>query len=197
MKTNNAAFALIREFEGLRTTAYYDTGNVLTIGYGHTSAAGAPRVMAGMKITAAEAAEILTRDVVGAESDVAEMVKVPLTENQFGALVSFVFNLGRGQVASSTLLRKLNAGDYAGAAEQFGRWIYDDGVKLDGLIRRRAAERALFEAGAATPEHEMQTILAALGLYTSKIDGKWGPRSQAALDAFNLARDRIAALSGA
>ncbi len=195
MKTNDAGLQIIKDSEGLRTKAYRDTGNILTIGYGHTSAAGAPKVTEGMTITAAEADEILRRDVAGAEKDVADLVKVPLNENQHGAMVSFTFNLGRGQVAKSTLLRKLNDGDYAGAAAEFPKWIYDNGAVQNGLITRRAKERALFEAS-ATADHKkaLQRELAALGLYKGNIDGIWGAGSQKALDAFNQAADRIAAL---
>jgi len=194
MKSNNDALALIREFEGLRTTAYRDGGGVLTIGYGHTSAAGAPTVKAGMKISEPEAVEILRRDVGLFEKAVAKMVKVPLTENQFGALVSFTFNLGEDQVGSSTLIRKLNAGDYAGAAEQFDRWIYDNGKVEKGLVRRRAAERALFEKGGARPllklgdkgsdVLDLQTLLAARGLYRWSVDGDFGPRTDASVRYF-------------
>ena len=187
MQINDAGLQIIKDSEGLRTTAYYDTGNVMTIGYGHTSAAGAPKVVKGMTITAAEAEEILRRDVAGAEKDVLALVKVPLNENQFSALVSFVFNLGRAQVADSTLLRKLNAG--ADPASEFDRWIYDNGKRLEGLVKRRAKERALFEkpvsgAPKESAQTRLQRELAALGLYTQKIDGIWGNGSQAALDRF-------------
>ena len=186
---------MIKDSEGLRTKAYLDTGNVLTIGYGHTSAAGAPKVVKGMTITAAEAEEILRRDVAGAEKDVLALVKVPLNENQFSALVSFVFNLGRAQVADSTLLRKLNAG--ADPASEFDRWIYDNGKRLEGLVKRRAKERALFEkpvsgAPKESAQTRLQRELAALGLYTQKIDGIWGNGSQTALDKF---QSRAAAIN--
>ncbi|MDS9468223.1 glycoside hydrolase family protein [Paracoccus sp. MBLB3053] len=198
MKTNDAGLQVIKDSEGLRLTAYYDSGRVLTIGYGHTSAAGSPRVAVGMTITAAEADEILRRDVAGAEAGVAELVTIDLTENQFSALVSFVFNIGRGQFAASTLLRKLNAG--ADPASEFDRWIYDDGVRLNGLVTRRAKERALFEKPiAGTPaesrQKQLQRQLAALGLYTAKIDGIWGPLSRSALEKFELAAERILALA--
>lgn len=147
MKTNDAGIALIKEFEGLRLEAYPDPAhgwNVPTIGYGHTSAAGEPKVTRGMKITAAEADAILRRDLGQYERSVSEAVKVPLNENQFSALVSFTFNLGAGNLRKSTLLKKLNAGDYAGAADQFRHWNKAGGKTLAGLTRRRAAERDLF-----------------------------------------------------
>ena len=175
MQINDAGLQIIKDSEGLRTRAYYDTGNVLTIGYGHTSAAGAPKVVKGMTITAAEAEEILRRDVAGAEKDVLDLVKVPLNENQFSALVSFVFNLGRVQVAESTLLRKLNAG--ADPASEFDRWIYDNGKPLEGLRKRRAKERALFEKPVTGAPREsartrLQRELAALGVRVPRVLGE-------------------------
>lgn len=147
MQTNNAALALIKEFEGLRLDAYPDPAHgwsVPTIGFGHTSAAGAPVVKRGMRITTADAEAILRRDLGQYERAVSSLVKVPLTENQFGALVSFTFNLGAGSLKSSTLLRKLNAGDHAGAAAEFPRWNKAGGKTLPGLVRRREAEQQLF-----------------------------------------------------
>lgn len=195
MKINEAGLQIIKEFEGLRLKAYRDTGGVLTVGYGHTSAAGDPRVTTGLIITEDEADAILRRDVAGAERDVAALVTVPLNENQFSALVSFVFNLGRSKVANSTLIRKLNAGQ--DAAPEFDRWVYDNGKKLNGLVRRRAAERSLFETpveGALDPRVELQTILHRLGLYTARVDGAWGPKSQAALQSFNTIAADVADL---
>lgn len=154
MRTNNAALALIKEFEGLRLNAYPDPAHgwsVPTIGYGHTSAAGAPIVRRGMTITATEAEDILRRDLGQFEAAVRSLVKVPLTENQFGALVSFTFNLGAGNLKSSTLLRKLNAGDYVGASDEFGRWVKAGGKTLSGLVRRREAERQLFSSDTPAP----------------------------------------------
>lgn len=150
MKTNNAALALICEFEGFVPYWYPDPAhgwNVPTIGYGHTDAAGYPRYAddENLHLSKADARIILARDLGQYERAVAEAVKVPLNENQFGALVSFTYNLGPGNLRSSTLLRKLNAGDYAGAAAEFPRWNRAGSKVLAGLTRRRAAERALFE----------------------------------------------------
>lgn len=100
----------------------------------------------GQTITQQQADDYLRRDVRQFERAVARQVRVPLTQGQFDALVSFAFNLGEGALAQSTLLRLLNAGDYAGAAAQFDRWNKAGGRVLPGLVRRRAAERALFEA---------------------------------------------------
>uniref|UniRef100_UPI000225FC22 lysozyme n=1 Tax=Paracoccus sp. TRP TaxID=412597 RepID=UPI000225FC22 len=108
-------------------------------------------------ITKADARTILTRDLPRYEADVTRLVRVPLNENQFGALVSFTYNLGAGNLTSSTLLRKLNAGDYAGAAAEFPTWNKAGGKVLNGLVRRRAAERALFEKPVTVPERSATT----------------------------------------
>jgi lysozyme len=139
MRTSAAGRKAIAAREGNKLVAYKDTVGVWTIGVGHTSAAGAPTVTPGMRITADESDEILVRDLTAVEKDVNSAVSVPLSQNQFDALVSFVFNIGGGAFRKSTLLRKLNAKDYAGAAEQFLVW-----VKQKELTGRRKAERAQF-----------------------------------------------------
>lgn len=140
MKASERGIALIREFEGLRLRAYRDGGGVWTIGYGHTLS-----VRPGMKISKARAEWLLSEDVARTEVQVQIATKaIKLTQNQFDALVSFTFNLGGHRLRSSTLLVKLHAGDYAGAADEFPRWNKDNGEVVAGLVRRRAAERALF-----------------------------------------------------
>ncbi|MFC5353565.1 lysozyme [Azospirillum himalayense] len=138
-----AALDLVRNFEGQYLKAYLCPAGVPTIGYGHTAG-----VQMGQIITAAQADTFLRVDMAAAASQVDKLVKVPLTSNQRGALASFVFNLGAGSLQQSTLLKLLNQRDYAGAADQFPRWVYAtvNGVKteLPGLVKRRAAERALF-----------------------------------------------------
>ena len=154
MAVNRATLDLIVEFEGIRTEAYPDPAHgwaVPTIGIGHTSAAGPPKVYMGLRITEAEAYDILERDLVQYANVVKKAVKVPLTENQFGALVSFCFNLGPSNLLRSTLIKKLNAGDYEGAANEFGKWNRAGGKVLKGLTRRRAAEAELFRSGVTTP----------------------------------------------
>lgn len=149
MQTSDKGRALIRAHEGLRLEAYPDAGygwDRATIGYGHTSQAGPPAVHRGMKITAAEADAILRADLKKFEGFVTSAVHVPLNQNQFDALVSFTFNLGPGNLRSSTLLRKLNAGDYAGAAAEFPKWNKSNGKVMPGLVKRRADEQALFRA---------------------------------------------------
>lgn len=133
--------------EGLRLKAYQDTGGVWTIGYGHTSAAGGLKVYNGLSITHAQAEQLLKDDLARMTYPVIKrLVKVDLTQGQFDALCSFIYNLGEGQVSKSTLLRLLNAKDYKGASGQFGRWVYDNGKKFDGLVTRRKKEQELFDA---------------------------------------------------
>ena len=140
MKTSQKGLDLIKSFEGLRLSAYKDVVGVVTIGYGTTAG-----VKMGDTITKERAEELLREDVARFEAQVLRMVKVPLTQGQHDALVSFVYNLGAGNLSNSTLLRLLNSGDYKGAAAQFDRWNKAGGKTLAGLVRRRAAERALFE----------------------------------------------------
>lgn len=135
---------LITQREGKRLTAYKDSVGILTIGVGHTSAAGSPTVTAGLKITDKECDDILARDLHAVEKQVNDPVKVHLTQNQFDALVSFTFNVGGGAFKGSTLLKKLNAGDYAGAADQFLVWNKAGGKVLKGLTTRRESERKQF-----------------------------------------------------
>ncbi|MBE9112080.1 lysozyme [Nodosilinea sp. LEGE 07298] len=146
---NAAGLEIVRGFEGLGLSAYPDPGTggePWTIGYGHTSAAGPPQVYRGLVITRAEAEEILKRDLAKYEKAVANAVTRTPTSDQFSALVSFTFNVGPGNFQTSTLLRKHNAGDFAGASEEFGRWVYAGGNVMPGLQRRRRAERALYRS---------------------------------------------------
>jgi lysozyme len=147
MRTSPAGRAFIGRHEGLRLSAYRDAAGIWTIGYGHTAAAGPPVPVAGLTITAAEADAILGRDLARFEAAVARLVTAALSQDEFDALVSFAFNVGEGALGRSTLLKKLNAGDRAGAAVEFGRWNKAGGRVLAGLTRRRAEERAMFEGG--------------------------------------------------
>lgn len=140
---NAAGLALVRKYEGLRLEAYQDTSGVWTIGYGHTR-----EVNPGDRITAPRAEQLLERDLRDAEKSVAGLVKVSLTDNQFSALVSFVFNEGAAAFARSSLLRKLNAGGYGQVPACLKAWIFDNGRVLPGLVKRRAAEAALWSGGA-------------------------------------------------
>ncbi|HKX36117.1 MAG TPA: lysozyme [Rhizorhapis sp.] len=136
---NAAGLALVKAHEGLRLEAYQDTSGIWTIGYGHTRG-----VKAGDSISAERAEQLLEADLMDAERAVAALVKVPLTDNQFSALVSFVFNLGEGAFARSTLLRKLNEGGHGLVPACLKSWIFDNGKVLQGLVKRRAAEAALW-----------------------------------------------------
>jgi spore coat assembly protein SafA len=160
---------LIKGFEGLRLSAYQDSAGVWTIGYGHTG-----NVKPGDRITQAQAEGLLQKDTAWAQQAVRDQVKVPLTQGQFDALTSFTFNLGAGALAKSTLLSKLNAGDYAGAQAEFGKWVHAGGQVLRGLVRRRAAEAELFgnnapQGGAApAPSTSSPAPAPAGGDYTVK-----------------------------
>src|SRR5690606_38970700 len=148
LTTSTTGVDHIKSFEGLRLKAYDDlqpnvnitnqnqVRGVLTIGYGHTK-----NVYVGQVIDETQAVAYLISDLTDAEFAVRSKVKVPLTQNQFDALVSFVYNVGSGNFGSSTLLRKLNQSDYKGAADEFLRWNRAGGQVLDGLTRRRESER--------------------------------------------------------
>lgn len=144
MRTSDKGIALIKEFEGCKLTAYQDSVGVWTIGYGWTQPVDGKPIRAGMTIKQETAERLLKTGLVSYESDVSRLVKVELTQGQLDALVSFTYNLGARSLSTSTLLRKLNAGDYAGAADEFLRWNKAGGKVLNGLTCRREAERALF-----------------------------------------------------
>lgn len=134
--------ALIKEFEQCRLSAYLPTSDdVPTIGYGHTKG-----VSMGDTCTQEQADAWFLEDVAWAEDCVNEAVSVDLDQAQFDACVSLCFNIGCGAFKKSTLVRLLNADDYDGAALQFRRWSKQNGKELAGLIRRREAERQLFES---------------------------------------------------
>lgn len=142
MYISKKGLELIKQFEGLRLKAYKCPAGIWTIGYGHTKG-----VYPGMTITEELADKFLVDDIWYFERGVESLVAVPLTQGQFDALVSFAFNVGADGLGDSTLLKKLNSGDYAGAADEFPKWVYSRGKKLKGLVRRRAAERELFLTG--------------------------------------------------
>lgn len=142
MKISAEGIEFIREFEKLRLQAYKDSGGVWTVGYGHTGG----DVKEGLKIDAAVAEALLRGDVGDAERCINSVVKVALSQSEYDALCSFVFNIGVKAFRESTMLRLINAEDYGGAALQFKRWSYDNGRQVAGLVNRREAERKLFEA---------------------------------------------------
>ncbi|MEM6435912.1 MAG: lysozyme [Cyanobacteria bacterium P01_D01_bin.115] len=141
---NDDGLLIIESFEGLELTAYQDSVGIWTIGYGHTSMAGPPTVTPGLRISEAEAERILQQDLKVFERGVDAALAIATTADQFSAMVSFAFNVGVGALEDSTLLRKHNAGDFVGAADEFLRWVFAGGQKLAGLERRRNAERALY-----------------------------------------------------
>lgn len=140
METGDRGIALIKQHEGCRLVAYMDSVGVWTIGYGSTV-----DVAPGMKITQTQADERLKLDLKDAEDCINANVHVPLTQNEFDALVSFTFNLGCGNLKKSTLLELINQSDYDGAALEFRKWDKAGGQVLAGLTRRRYAEAQLFE----------------------------------------------------
>lgn len=144
MKLSNKGLDLIKLFEGLRLKSYDDGVGVWTIGYGTIKYPNGVRVKAGDTITKLQADEYIAKDVAAFERAVNKLVKVQLTQNQFDALVCFTYNLGETNLAASTLLKKLNKGDYQGAAKEFLRWDKAGGKVMKGLTRRRKAEYDLF-----------------------------------------------------
>ena len=145
MKTSEKGLAMIESFEGCLLKASNKLDGVWTIGYGQTGRYYGKRVRRGMTTTKAEAhAWLRDHSIKTYEDAVTQAVKVPLNQNQFDALVSFTYNVGIGALKQSTALRKLNAGDYAGAADALTMWTKFKGKVLAGLVRRRKEERALF-----------------------------------------------------
>jgi lysozyme len=137
---SDAGIVLTKGFEGLRLTAYRDCAGVLTIGYGHTG----PDVVVGLVIDEARAEELLRNDLEEAVACVNRAVTAAIAQNQFDALVDFCFNVGCGAFLNSTLLRKVNAADFAGAATQFALWVHAGGEVVAGLVRRRKMEAEMF-----------------------------------------------------
>jgi lysozyme len=140
---NAAGLAIVKEFESLRLTAYRCPAGVPTIGWGHTKG-----VRMGQRITREKAEQFLREDMHESEAAVERLIRVPLTSNQFSALVSFTFNVGDGALAGSTLRRKLNDGNSEAVPAEMARWnkatVKGEKVTLGGLVRRRAAEAALW-----------------------------------------------------
>lgn len=143
MRTGETGLNLIKGYEGLRMSAHYSPSEEWTVGYGHTSSA-----RHGMSVTEGEAERLLRNDVSPIEKLLADTVRAPLNQNEHDALVSLIFNIGESNWRRSTVLRKLNEGDKLAAARAFEMWtkarVNGELVSLDGLIRRRAAEKSLF-----------------------------------------------------
>lgn len=212
LKTSEAGKQFLAGFEGVVLKAYPDPGTggkPWTIGIGHTAAAGAPVVSKGMTITRAQAFEILARDLAVFEAYVIRLIKLPLTQAQFDAMVSLCFNIGPANFTNSSVVRLFNAGKRLDAAAAFKLWNKAAGKVMTGLVRRRAAERTMFEtghygitiaanddeavgvvlvAGSAHPEavRALQADLMSLGFLptTPEPDGDFGPATDAAVRRF-------------
>ena len=141
---SNNGMKLLEQFEGLRLEAYLDSAGIATIGFGTIKYPNGSKVKLDDKVTKAQAKEYKLHDLKEFENTVNTSVKVPLTQNQYDALVSLSYNIGSGAFKNSTLLKKLNASDYKGAAEQFLVWNKVNSKRVQGLVNRREAERNLF-----------------------------------------------------
>ena len=139
MKLGERGTEILKYFEGCKLTAYQDSVGVWTIGYGHTKG-----VYDGMTITQDQAEQMLLSELEEYEGYIENMVTVPLTQNQFDALVVWVYNLGPTNFRNSTLLKELNAGNYNAAGQEITRWNKAGGKVLAGLVKRREAEAELF-----------------------------------------------------
>ncbi|MFN3073196.1 lysozyme [Acinetobacter sp. TY2] len=145
MQVSTEGVALICSFEGLKLKAYDDGVGVWTIGFGTTIYPNGIKVKKGDACTEAQAKTYMAHDLKKFESAVNSAVTVPINQNQFDALVSLTYNIGTGAFKESTLLKKLNIGDYKAAATQFAVWNKGGGKVMPGLVNRRAVERKLFE----------------------------------------------------
>jgi len=144
MSVSNKGVDLICEFEGKRLVAYDDGVGVWTIGFGTIKYPNGVRVKKGDTCTLDQAKEYMRHDLIEFEHTVNSSVKVPLNQNQFDALVSLAYNIGSSAFKSSTLVKKLNTGDYQGAADQFNVWVNAGGKRMQGLVNRRDREKLLF-----------------------------------------------------
>lgn len=140
MKCNQAGVNIIKKYESLKLHAYYCPAHILTIGYGHTG----QDVKSGMQISEHMAELLLKNDLERFEKEILALLKVPVTENQFSALVSFTFNVGSGNFAGSSMLKYINQNFMALASLEFDRWTRANGRVLAGLTKRRAEEKQLF-----------------------------------------------------
>jgi len=152
MRLSAAGLKLLKDSEGFRPQTYLDPAGLPTIGYGHRLVH--PECYPN-GITEEHASVFLQRDLSEAEEAVARLVRVPLTQGQFDALVDFVFNLGAARLAASTLLAVLNAGEYVAASQQLLRWDHAGAIEVAGLKARRQAEFQLF-TGVAAPQSAAQ-----------------------------------------
>lgn len=146
MEISEDGIALVRQSEGLRLAAYQDAGGKWTVGYGHTG----HDVYDGLVITEAEAEELLHNDLLSSQLYVNFLVKAPLTQGMFDALVDWTFNLGLKRLKQSTMLKLLNEGNYAGAKAELLKWDRVGEVVVEGLLHRRQAEAKLWDSADVT-----------------------------------------------
>jgi len=139
------AIDIIVAFEGFSAKPYLCPAGIPTIGYGSTQYRNGKKItLKDPAVTKMQAMDILLHEAQKFANAVDAMVHSPMTDNQFSALISFAYNLGSGRLRASTLLRKINRGDYFGAANEFDKWVFAGRKKLKGLVRRRSAEKWLF-----------------------------------------------------
>ncbi|KAB8312280.1 lysozyme [Erwinia endophytica] len=143
MKISDNGIKFIKQEEGEKLSAYFDSVGILTIGVGHTGSVNGKPITKNTRITADQSTQLLLQDLATAERAIEKNVTVPLTQNQYDALCSLIFNIGAGAFATSTVKKKLNSGDYQGAAEAFLMWKRA-GNNPDLLLPRRERERRLF-----------------------------------------------------
>lgn len=148
---NDEGIALIKQWEGLRLKAYQCSAGRWTIGYGHTATA-----RPGMSISQIDADRLLLQDISLAEAEVSRAVDVTLTDNQFAALVSWTYNVGTDAMRKSTLVRKLNAGDFGSVPSELARWNKVNGKPNKGLANRRAAEAGLWARGSFVASRDVE-----------------------------------------
>ena len=156
MKTSDAGIALIRRFEGFSGKPYICPAGYVTVGYGHVVLKGED--FSG-GVTVDQAVALLKKDITAAERSVARLIRAPLLQPHFDALVSFTYNLGGGALQRSSLRRKINRADFAAALPEFEKWVYAGGRKLKGLISRRRAEAQLFDLGNRARESNIAFII--------------------------------------
>ncbi|WP_436872293.1 lysozyme [Acinetobacter haemolyticus] len=137
-------YEIIREFEGFRSTAYRDTGGVWTIGFGTIRYPNGVKVKQGDTCTREQAEQWLKNDCKWVDACLDKHVKVNLSQNQFDALASFVYNIGETAFVKSTMLSLINQNNLTASANQFDRWIFDNGKRIQGLVNRREKEKSLF-----------------------------------------------------
>jgi len=139
-------YALIRDMEGFRGEAYLDTGGVWTIGFGTIKYPDGSRVRKGDVCTRGQAEVWLKNDSAWVDACLDRSIKTKISQNQFDALASFVYNIGETAFTKSTMLTLINQKNLTGATNQFDRWIFDNGKRIQGLVNRRIKEKALYLA---------------------------------------------------